>query len=168
MRSAAAMGSEVLTVVAKVVAQVLVVTRNALIVITRDIALSGYTISKIPFYFVPELITPNIYTNTIGALATNPSWYILHYAFGINRQKRKEAYAQAILDGIMPKSRKASSGMSWDEFPYACTREGGKNSHIWEVPIRENRLQGGYLGAFTYWTLKCKDDAPFLVLPVAK
>jgi RHS repeat-associated protein len=168
MRSAAAMGSEILTVIAKVVAQVLVVTRNALIVITRDIALSGYTISKIPFYFVPELITPNIYTNTVGSLAKNPQWYLLNYGYpGLSRINRPAAIGDAVYRGMIS-SRIAPTGMSLDEFPYACTRQGGKGSDVWAVPWRENALQGGYLGAFVRWTLKTMPDHPFLVLPIAK
>jgi hypothetical protein len=139
-----------------------------LIIVTRSVAISAFVISQLPIYIVPELITPNIYTNTVGSLATHPQWYFLNYGgVGSSAARRRAAIGDAFTYGRIP-TRRAPSGMSWDEFPYACTTQGGNGSDVWAVPALENNIQGGYLGAFVRWTLKTTYNHPFLVLPIAK
>lgn len=46
----------------------------------------------------------------------------------------------------MPKKR--PTGMSYDEYPFASTFEGGLGSNVRVVPARENNIQGGIMRAF--------------------
>jgi hypothetical protein len=44
--------------------------------------------------------------------------------------------------------RKLRKTQSCDEYPYASTEEGNAFSSVWNVPLWENRRQGGYLKHF--------------------
>jgi hypothetical protein len=61
----------------------------------------------------------------------------------------------------------APPGYQLDEFPYACTAQGGAFGPALArtAPAWENALQGGLLGAFTRWILKGVPQ-PFIVVPI--
>ena len=114
-----------------------------------------------PIYLVPELFTPEIYKNTVSALATWPAWYILTYA---GRGVRNTA----------PMPMSTMPGFERDEFPYASTIQGGHSlpSPIVKlVPASENRTQSGLLGNFYTYNFPSGVMRPitgynFLVVPV--
>jgi hypothetical protein len=57
---------------------------------------------------------------------------------GDNDAKRRAALARVANQPRPP-------GYSWDEYPYASTREGGANSFIALVPVREQDAQRDFL-----------------------
>ena len=61
----------------------------------------------------------------------------------------------------------APPGYQLDEFPYACTVQGGLAGPALAhpAPAWENARQGGLLGAFTRRTLKGTPQ-PFIVVPI--
>lgn len=107
-------------------------------------------------HFVFESYTKNIYDHTVRALASGyPS--ILHYIKGnkaLKDQNRDDA-----LKG------KPGGDPSPDEYPYACTYEGGCGASVQYVPLSEQRKQGGQLSILS--TLLTDKDA-FLVVPLSK
>ncbi len=117
---------------------------------------------KLPVYFVPADLTPEIYVNTIeGILETGHE--ILNYgAFteAEKSQKRREAYGN-----LGPADPTGQRRYQWDEYPYASTFQGGKKAHIMRVRAIENRIQGILLNKF-YRTYNLKKGDAFLVVPI--
>jgi hypothetical protein len=37
--------------------------------------------------------------------------------------------------------------MSWDEYPFASSIQGGSGASVRQVPLHENMIQGGIIGA---------------------
>lgn len=58
---------------------------------------------------------------------------------------------------------KATAGEWLDEYPYACTREGGVQASAKLVDWKEQVFQGGTLGGFVWWKLGGQ-SRPFFVL----
>ena len=62
----------------------------------------------------------------------------------------------------------APSGMSWDEYPFASSIEGGnpRTVSIEPVPFRENLIQGGIIAASYYLeNIQPYDKFAVVVLP---
>lgn len=79
----------------------------------------------------------------------------------LNREtdrKVKRANRRAALKG----KRKAGKGKSWDEFPFASSKQGGKNARVRAISRKEQCKQGGKLSAF-YRNNNVKDGSPFWV-----
>ena len=56
--------------------------------------------------------------------------------------------------------------MTWDEYPFASTLEGGESAWVGSVPKAENDLQGTYLNVFYSLRLRRQPNAKFYVLVV--
>ncbi len=54
---------------------------------------------------------------------------------------------------------------SCDEYPFASTYQGGAGASTATVPLWENRVQGGYIGAF-YVRARLRDGDPFAVVVI--
>ena len=135
----------------------------ALVADAKAIAIAaGKTIVKqipnIPIYVVPEDLTPTIYRDTVRYQIWFPRYYVLSYM--------ANPVMAATNRGAALRGRgRAGTLMSWDEFPYASTFEGGAGSFVAAVWWHENAVQGGLLGAFYRIAMKGA-PGPFLVLPV--
>ena len=129
----------------------------------RQAAIAGMAVygamQQLPVYPVPKSLTPTIYTNTVQWLAMSPKYTQLTY-FGPNLVYRTLNRYAAV--GHLPS---AGPGLSWDEFPYASTMEGGKYPYVAAVPWRENSIQGGILGVFYTAGMRLR-PGKFLVLPI--
>lgn len=56
--------------------------------------------------------------------------------------------------------------LSRDEYPFACTLEGGRSSWVGHIPPRENSAQGGLIAAFIFkksLSGRCGEAARFIV-----
>jgi RHS repeat-associated protein len=106
-------------------------------------------------HLVFEKFTKTIYDNTVKILKKNPELSILHYEKDESRKIKNRDEAT--------KSYKTIDGFQRDEFPYACTKEGGCGAFINYVPTIENRLQGGQLSILSR---VLGDGDAFLVQPV--
>jgi RHS repeat-associated protein len=113
----------------------------------------------IPVYFIYEALTPYIYRHAVSALTVNPRWTILHYNGGgvFSKLNRKLSFQNKGPSWITLK------GWWTEEFPPACTREGGSAAWLTVVPFREQLIQGGQLSAVTRGM---KPGDAFLVVPV--
>ena len=115
---------------------------------------------KLKKFIFFKFMMPNIFAFNIRALSTNPSWFVLNYLADPIKATANRRFVTARYGHLRRPGR-----MSIDEFPYASTREGGRGALGEAVPIWENWVQGGYLGAFYRWRLKSTPQ-PFLVVPV--
>ena len=72
----------------------------------------------------------------------NPSWKILHYEADATKKNanRLEVYNRPEVKKYLAYMR--AMGFSPDEFPYASTKEGGKNAIVSWVPVGEQTKQG--------------------------
>lgn len=96
----------------------------------------------IPVLEINALNYPNLAENIWHAqMAGHPRML----TFGSNKKyNRKEAMTvrDEIFSGQIPRI------LSRDEYPFACTKEGGAASWIGRIPTRENSAQGGLIAAF--------------------
>lgn len=109
-------------------------------------------------HFVKEENTPMIYTHTLDSFRKGKP-NVLHYD---SDQTRRDERREIALKGYPSRFK---DGLERDEYPFASTIEGGAGANIAYVPSKENRSQGGSLGAL-YKTLKSGDA--FLVFPVPR
>jgi RHS repeat-associated protein len=90
---------------------------------------------------IPRSIMPNIADHIIFVQGSQPT----------TRELTRATSAQAILNRAKVLARRswaAGPGLSWDEYPFASSREGGGPSvSVRAVPARENLIQGGWIGA---------------------
>jgi RHS repeat-associated protein len=114
----------------------------------------------LPVFFVFEAATPNIYAFNVFWLTMHPQWHVLTYAADPIQAIKNRIGIMGLYGHLK------GEGQSIDEFPYACTEEGGPPDAVgYPVPWRENCVQGGYLGYFVLSELKCLPQE-FLVVPV--
>jgi hypothetical protein len=60
----------------------------------------------------------------------------------------------------------AGSGLSWDEYPFASTFQGGAGASVSAVPEKENWIQGGVIGAsYSIQRINVGDDFWAVVIP---
>lgn len=114
------------------------------------------------FHFVFESETPEIYAHTVAALSDHPEWAILTYNGGGEAKKDNRTDALKKV-----KNKEISGDRSWDEFPYASTKEGGIGSYVFAAPRKEQKIQAGQLGALVTRGNKMKSGDKFMVVPVA-
>jgi len=57
----------------------------------------------------------------------------------------------------------AGAGMSWDEYPFASTTQGGRGAIVRPVPERQNWIQGGIIAA-AYVAEQIRAGDPFVVI----
>jgi RHS repeat-associated protein len=128
----------------------------------EDAGLSlGASIFTSRIHFVFESVTPEIYKHTVKALKEHPEWRILTYNGG---GKSSYANRKAALRGL----GKAGKGLSWDEFPYASTVEGGFGAQVFAAPVPEQIVQGIQLSVL-YGRGENRMEAgdKFLIFPVS-
>ena len=110
-------------------------------------------------HYVYEDATPNIYQNTVNAIAEGKSNVLTYGGVGYNAMTGNRDAALSAIHGTRP------TGMSYDEYPYASTVQGGAGSRVQLVPVREQNVQGGQLRGL-YSTMKPGES--FIVVPVPK
>jgi len=111
------------------------------------------------YHYVYEETTPNIYNNTVTAQAAGKPDALTYGGVGFNMLTGNRDAALSAMHGTRP------PGMSYDEYPYASTVQGGAGSQVQLVPVREQNIQGGQLRAL-YSTMKPGES--FIVVPVPK
>ena len=110
------------------------------------------------FHYVFEQFTPEIYSFTKEQLTLHPEYRILTYNGG---GSAKESNRKSALNDI---SLCADKSKSRDEFPYACTVQGGIGAAVSCVSKREQSIQGGQLGALAR-QLKTGDNFTVILVP---
>jgi hypothetical protein len=151
------------------VASVILSNTKAVVKAINDVAKAlGRTVKqllKFKLFPIIRRLTPKIFDFNVAALATHPHWFKLYYNGAGNPLTGTNRLWVAATYGIMMLT--APPGYQLDEFPYACTAQGGwlGPALAHPAPGGENALQGGYLGAFTRWTLKGAPQ-PFIVVPI--
>lgn len=113
---------------------------------------------KLAIHLVIEDATPKIYEHTIDALTQHPEWYVLTYDKRNKSERRRAATAPLPLS--------TNKNYSRDEFPYACTLEGGIGASVRYVPVYEQEIQKVQLRFLAVTLLGKKDSTKFLVLPL--
>ncbi|MGZ4057252.1 MAG: NucA/NucB deoxyribonuclease domain-containing protein [Bacteroidia bacterium] len=116
---------------------------------------------SLPIYYIYEASTPNIYENAERATNTNPGWLILTYVERTAAEKnaiRRAAGCGGVTD---------CSPESCEEYPPACTAEGGLGAFTACVPASEQNIQGGQIGSMVRWN-NLKSGDKFLVILVPK
>ncbi|WP_430898081.1 NucA/NucB deoxyribonuclease domain-containing protein, partial [Paraflavitalea sp. sgz302555] len=108
-------------------------------------------------HLVFESKTEKIYQNTLNAFRIGKP-QVLHY--DSNKERRDQRRKEAL--GNIPLKK---DGTERDEYPYASTFEGGKGAVVADVPMIEQRIQGGALSAL-YKTMS--QGEAFVVLPVPR
>ena len=115
-----------------------------------------------PFFIVKSLF-PDVYKHKTEVLENHPNWYLLTYHASESWKVKNRKEALAANPGWMVGA--PSGYTSPDEFPYACTLQGGEFASVRAVPWWQNSLEGSYLGVFTKYTLKSM-PGDFLIVPV--
>ncbi|MCF6404451.1 DUF6443 domain-containing protein [Chitinophaga filiformis] len=123
----------------------------------KDIQKARAAGTKLVFHFVYESMTKNIYQNTMNALRKGHSMLLTY-------DSDKDAADDRRSDALRGRG-KAGSGLSWDEYPFAMTKEGGKGSEVMAVPKKEQNIQGGQLGSLVRWS-ELRTDDKILVIPM--
>ena len=100
----------------------------------------------------------------VRALSSNPTWFLLNYNGPNDLQTDRNREIVRQKWGYLMTT--APAGSQLDEYPYASTRQGGRNALGAPVPAWQNRLQGGLLSALYRYSLKSTKGRPFLVVPV--
>ncbi|MBK7850410.1 MAG: hypothetical protein IPJ66_04505 [Bacteroidetes bacterium] len=97
---------------------------------------------KYPVLEINYLQYPDLADNIWHAqMSEHPQ--ILTYA-GSDPGRRKEA--MTIVDGNT--TSQVPRILSRDEYPFACTLEGGRSTAIGHIPARQNSSQGGLISSF--------------------
>jgi len=113
----------------------------------------------LPVHYVFQDWTPGIFANTMKGLYKNPGWKVLTYnGGGVEKQKKNR---DAALLGLP----KAGPGLSWDEFPYATSNEGGYGAAVKRVTRIEQSRQGGALSGL-YRGFHMEEGDKFIVVPI--
>jgi hypothetical protein len=93
--------------------------------------------------------------------------------FGVAPYEPRKGIVVDNRNKVTKKLERAGDGLSWDEFPYASTKEGGNDTvKVARVPASENHTQGGFLGGFYRISFPGKlpntntNRYEFLVVPV--
>jgi hypothetical protein len=73
-------------------------------------------------------------------------------------RKKTRRNRRAALKG----KKKAGTGKSLDEFPFASTKQGGKGAAVSAIPVSEQNKQGGKMSSF-YQNSNVKDGQSFVV-----
>lgn len=107
---------------------------------------------------VYEDITPSIYQNTVKALAEGKSDVLTYGGVGYGALSGNRDAALSSMHGARPKN------MSYDEYPYASTLQGGGGSRVQLVPATEQNIQGGQLRAL-YRTMKAGESFKVVLVP---
>ena len=131
--------------------------RNQLKKAAIAIAASTAAISRKP-KFVPVSLS---LTPTIAA-------HVAIYQGGIPQLLTRVDKAQAVRNraAAIGKRAPAGFGKSWDEYPFASTRQGGAGASVIPVPAPENWMQGGIIGAaYSIEDINVGDDFWAVVIP---
>lgn len=97
----------------------------------------NYPVLEINYLQYPDL-ADNIWH---AQMSEHPQ--ILTYA-GSDPGRRKDA--MMIVDG--DSKGQVPRILSRDEYPFACTQEGGRSTAIGHIPARQNSAQGGLISSF--------------------
>ncbi len=107
---------------------------------------------------LPEDIIPYIYLHVLVAQASgHPSVLTRTHAAQAIRNRAKAL-------GGLPW---AGPGLSWDEYPFASSAQGGYGASVRAVPLYENFVQGGIIAA-SYFLENISVGDDFLVVPLPK
>src|ERR1700754_1671773 len=113
-----------------------------------------------PIFVVDRDQTPQIWDHIRHAVMDMDAPTCLTYWPLIDVDNDPRSLREAIRDEGNPNRQSAllhyaredggrrREGDSRDEYPFACTLEGGTDSSVWLVPEIENRRQGGALSGF--------------------
>jgi RHS repeat-associated protein len=98
--------------------------------------------SRLPTVTFDYLKAPNLVENMANAMRAGyaPGGVLTYAGPGTNSGMRYLALKEVRLQKAI--------GMSWDEFPFASTIEGGRSTWLGRVLQSEQNYQGGVLGAF--------------------
>jgi RHS repeat-associated protein len=72
-------------------------------------------------------------------------------------------HREAAIGKYLETNDRPGSGMSLDEYPFASSAQGGASSRVAAVPLWQNCVQGGIIGA-CYKIEKIKDGMPYFVV----
>ena len=105
---------------------------------TDELKKIGQKLNRIPKKFVPisQSILPSVAAHVTLAQGGIPQ--ILTRTTSIAARRNRAA----AIGGLPP----AGLLMSWDEYPFASTVQGGLGASVMAVPLRENWIQGGIIG----------------------
>ncbi|SHL42830.1 SpvB/TcaC N-terminal domain-containing protein [Flavobacterium chilense] len=114
---------------------------------------------KIVNAYIPEATWPNVYkTHKMGVEKGNP--LLITYDSDRTNARKRRNDARVANNGLrIPEHH-------LDEYPYASTKEGGKNAAINTVPASENMSHGGYLGSLVRLNdMKTGDKFNIILVP---
>jgi RHS repeat-associated protein len=110
---------------------------------------------------IPASLMPHIATHISGAILSG-------YPFSLHRGTtgRSAANRLAALGAAGVRAGMAGVGLSFDEYPFASSFEGGAGASIAIVPLQENLLQGGIIiGSYMLEHINPGDQFYVVVLP---
>ncbi|PQL89452.1 hypothetical protein C4S77_12480 [Apibacter adventoris] len=110
--------------------------------------------------YISEATWSNVYkTHQMGIAKGNPTLLTYDSDRSEARKRRRAAQTASGLTKIPEQNL--------DEYPYASTKEGGKEAAVNSVPASENMLHGGYLGSLVV-TNKMKTGDKFNIILIPK
>ena len=92
---------------------------------------------KIAKFYIYENKWPNVYKNHVIGMKGKKMVRLTYDSNPKNKIKRRKEATKDVP---------TMQGFDRDEFPYACTMEGGKGASVMLVPSSENQSHGGTLG----------------------
>jgi RHS repeat-associated protein len=154
-----------LTAVASVIRSYTKVVAKAISDAAKALGRTVKQLRKFKLFPIIRRFGPKIFAFNVAVLATHPWWFMLNYNGVGSLQTGANRLWVAANYGFMMLT--APPGYQLDEFPYACTAQGGwlGPAMACPVPAWENALQGGFLGPFTRWALRGLPQ-PFIVVPI--
>ncbi len=108
---------------------------------------------------MPKSVIPDICANITTAM-TSPPWFSPYELERCSREQAVENREKAI--GTL---EAAGPGLSLDEYPFASSVQKGSNARVAPVPLWQNCVQGGIIGAY-YKIEGVKPGTPFTVLVI--
>jgi RHS repeat-associated protein len=116
----------------------------------------------VPVFCVYAHRTPFIFFNDASAIARGAP-FSLHYE---GSQAQRDANREAATGKLTSCTLLFSALWSLDEYPFASSKEGGKNSQVWCVPVWEQTNQSIDLNRFYRSEFNYQDNSNFYVLTV--
>ena len=111
-------------------------------------------------FYIFESKWPNVYKNHVKGMKGKRVMNLTYDADKTNKVRRRHEATKNVP---------TKPGFDRDEFPYACTMEGGKGASVMLVPLSENRSHGAKLKGLIYGNnLETGDIIKVVLMPAQK
>jgi len=118
---------------------------------------AGRNWKKVKIVPMPKSLIPKVVANIVGA-----------FTLGKPAILERVSFAQSLKNRIAAIGNRKPAGVlkSWDEYPFASSKQGGKGAKVAKVPSWQNSLQGGIIaGAYISQNIRVKSKYLVVITP---